>query len=130
MTKRSKSIPVWRSAKIGICRRCFDENEAFGAVCDSCLSGCALDLFQHTITLSNGEGTIKAEQIQPLRGTVKVSGDCDTDVVFTDVETGKQYIIGYITHGMTEKIKLEKNKWYKVEGEGNLTMSPVNVRVE
>ena len=85
---------------------------------------------RHTFTLSNSEGTIKAEQIQPLRGTVKVSGDCDTDVVFTDVETGKQYIIGYITHGMTEKIKLEKNKWYKVEGEGNLTMSPVNVRVE
>ena len=85
---------------------------------------------RHTFTLSHSEGTIKAEQIQPLRGTVKVSGDCDTDVVFTDVETGKQYIIGYITHGMTEKIKLEKNKWYKVEGEGNLTMSPVNVRVE
>ena len=70
---------------------------------------------RHTFTLSNSEGTIKAEQIQPLRGTVKVSGDCDTDVVFTDVETG---------------IKLENNKWYKVEGEGNLTMSPVNVRVE
>ena len=84
----------------------------------------------HTFTLSNDESTIKTEQIQPLWGTVKVSGDCDTDVVFTDVETGKQYIIGYITHGMTEKIKLEKNKWYKVEGEGNLTMSPVNVRVE
>ena len=84
----------------------------------------------HTFTLSDDEGTIKTEQIQPLWGTVKVSGDCDTDVVFTDVETGKQYIIGYITHGMTEKIKLEKNKWYKVEGEGNLTMSPVNVRVE
>lgn len=46
------------------------------------------------------------------------------------IDSAKQYIIGYITHGMTEKIKLEKNKWYKVEGEGNLTMSPVNVRVE
>lgn len=39
-------------------------------------------------------------------------------------------IVGGVKHGMTEKIKLEKNKWYKVEGEGNLTMSPVNVRVE
>lgn len=25
---------------------------------------------RHTFTLSNSEGTIKAEQIQPLRGTV------------------------------------------------------------
>ena len=84
----------------------------------------------HTITLSNDEGTIKAEQIQPLWGTVRVSGDSDTDVVFIDVETGEQYIIEYITHGATEKINLEKNKWYKVEGGGNLTLYPVNIRVE
>ena len=84
----------------------------------------------HTFTLSNDEGTIKTEQIQPLWEIVKVSGDRDTDVVFTDVETGKQYIIGYITHGITEKIKLESNKWYKVEGGGNLTLCPVNVRIE
>lgn len=45
----------------------------------------------HTFTLSDYEGTIKTEQIQPLWGTVKVSGDCDTDVVFTDVETGEKY---------------------------------------
>ena len=37
----------------------------------------------HTFTLSNDEGNIKTEQIQPLWGTVKVSGDCDTEVVFT-----------------------------------------------
>lgn len=84
----------------------------------------------HTFTLSNDEGTIKTEQIQPLWEIVKVSGDRDTDVVFTDVETGKQYTIGYITHGVTEKIKLERNKWYKVEGGGNLTLCPVNVRIE
>lgn len=84
----------------------------------------------HTITLSNDGDTIKAEQIQPLFGTVKVSGDSDTDVVFTDVETGERYIIGYITHGVTEKIKLEKDRWYKVEGRGNLTVSPVTVRIE
>lgn len=84
----------------------------------------------HTFTLSNDEGTIKTEQIQPLWGTVKVSGDSDTDVVFTDIETGEQYIIGYITHGMTEKINLEKDKWYKVEGWGNLTLYPVSIRVE
>ena len=74
----------------------------------------------HTFTLSNDEGTIKTEQIQPLWGTVKVSGDCDTDVVFTDVETGEKYRIGYITRG----------KWYKVAGGGNLTLNPVNIRVE
>lgn len=86
---------------------------------------------KHTVTLSNDdENRIKTEQIQPLWGTVKVSGDRDTDVVFTDIETGKQYTIGYITHGVTEKIKLEGNKWYKVEGGGNLTLCPVNVRIE
>ena len=85
---------------------------------------------KHTITLSNDEGTIKAEQIQPLWGTVRVSGDSDTDVVFTDVETGEQYVIEYITHGVTEKIDLEKDKWYKVEGGGSLTLYPVNIRVE
>ena len=84
----------------------------------------------HTFTLSNAEGRIKSEQIQPLWGGVKVSGDSDTDVVFTDIETGEKFTIGYITHGVTEKIKLEKGKWYVVEGSGNLTMTPVNVRVE
>ena len=72
----------------------------------------------HTFTLSNDEGTIKTEQIQPLWGTVKVSGDCDTEVVFTDVETGEKYRIGYITQGVTERIKLERGKWYKVAGGG------------
>lgn len=86
---------------------------------------------KHTVTLlNNDEDRIKTEQIQPLWKIVKVSGDRDTDVVFTDVETGKQYTIGYITHGVTEKIKLERNKWYKVEGRGNLTLCPVNVRIE
>ena len=85
---------------------------------------------KHTITLSDDEGTIKAGQIQPLWGSVRVSGDSDTDVVFTDVETGEQYVIEYITHGVTEKINLEKDKWYKVEGGGNLTLYPVNIRVE
>ena len=92
------------------------------------------DLYQyqrsHTFTLSNDEGNIKTEQIQPLWGTVKVSGDCDTEVVFTDVETGEKYRIGYITQGVTERIKLERGKWYKVAGGGNLTLNPVNIQVE
>ena len=46
----------------------------------------------HTFTLTNQAGTEKAEQIQPLWGTVRVSGDCDTDVVFTDAETGEQKV--------------------------------------
>ena len=86
---------------------------------------------KHTVTLlNNDEDRIKTEQIQPLWGTVKVSGDCDTEVVFTDVETGKKYRIGYITQGVTERIKLERGKWYKVAGGGNLTLNPVNIRVE
>ena len=85
----------------------------------------------HTFTLTTEDGTaIKAEQIQPLFGTVRVSGDSDTSVVFTDIETGETYTIGYITHGLSEKIKLQKGKWYTVEGFGNLTIKPVNVRVE
>ena len=84
----------------------------------------------HTFTLSNAEDRIKSEQIQPLWGSVRVSGDSDTNVVFTDVETGEEFTIGYITHGVTEKIKLEKGKWYTVEGAGSLTIGPINVRVE
>lgn len=85
----------------------------------------------HTFTLSTEDGTaMKSEQIQPLFGTVRVSGDSDTSVVFTDIETGETYTIGYITHGLSEKIKLQKGKWYTVEGAGNLTIKPVNVRVE
>ncbi|MCI8610148.1 MAG: hypothetical protein HFE73_10930 [Firmicutes bacterium] len=84
----------------------------------------------YTFTLAENHGTtIKAEQIQPLFGTVKVSGDCDTDVVFTDTETGERYTIGYITSGLSEKIKLEKDRWYTVEGGGNLTIGPVNIRI-
>ena len=62
----------------------------------------------NTITIS---GT---EEIQPILNTVKVSGDSDTSVVFTDVDTNEQYVVGYITHGVTEKIKLKKEagiKW-------------------
>ena len=84
----------------------------------------------HTFTLANADGITKSEQVQPLFGTVKVRGDCDTDVVFTDVETGEEYVIGYITHGVSETIKLEKGKWYAVKGGGNLALSPVNVRIE
>ena len=84
----------------------------------------------HTFTLADSERPIKSTQVQPLFGTVKVSGDCDTDVVFTDIETGEEYVIGYITSGMSEKIELQKGKWYTVAGGGNLTIEPVNVRVE
>lgn len=85
----------------------------------------------HTFTLSDeykSEG-VKSEQIQPVYGTVRVSDDTDTDVTFTDIESGKTYMIGYITNGMSEKIKLEKGKWYTVKARGNITLKPVNVRI-
>ena len=85
---------------------------------------------RYTFTLSEGENGIKTEQIQPVFRTVEVRSDCDTDVVFTDVETGQRYTIGYITPGMSEKIQLEKNSRYRVEGGGNLTIGPVHVRVD
>ena len=85
---------------------------------------------KHTFTLGNGETLIKAEEIQPLFGRVKVNGNSDTDVVFTDVITGEEYLVGYITSGVVESIKLEKGHWYTVKGKGILTISPVNVRIE
>ena len=84
---------------------------------------------EHTVILANTDGIIKINQIQPISATVKVRGDCDTDVVFKDVETGKEYVIGYITNGVSETIKLEKGKWYIVKGGGNLVLNPVNVRI-
>lgn len=78
----------------------------------------------NTITLSG------SEEIQPILSTIKISGDSDTSVVFTDVETNEQYVIGYITHGMSKKIKLKKGSWYKVEGKGKITLYPVKVRIE
>ena len=83
---------------------------------------------EYTVTLANEDGIDKSEYIQPLLRNVKVKGDCDTDVVFTDIETGEKFIIGYITNGLTERIKLERGKWYKVTGGGNLIISPVNIR--
>ena len=85
---------------------------------------------KHTFTLANADGITKSEQVQPLFGTVKVRGDCDTDVVFVDIETGEEYVIGYITNGVSETIKLEKGKWYIVKGGGNLVLTPVNIRIE
>ena len=81
----------------------------------------------HTFTLSGG--VVKNELIQPINNKIKVSGNADTDVIFTDIESRKQYTIGYITHGMSETIQLEKGKWYSVEGAGELTIRPVNVRI-
>ena len=83
----------------------------------------------HTFTLSGGE-IVKSEQIQPVGGKVKVTGTADTDVVFTDIESGETYVIGYITSGTGGTIKLERGKWYRVEGVGELTVRPVNVRIE
>ena len=85
----------------------------------------------HTFTFDAVDGTaIRSEEIQPLFGTVRVSGDQDTSVVFTDVETGEKYTVGYITNGVTEKIKLQPGRWYTVEGAGRLVVGPVNVRME
>ena len=83
----------------------------------------------HTFPLSGGE-IVKSEQIQPVGGKVKVTGTADTDVVFTDIESGETYVIGYITSRVGDTIKLERGKWYRVEGIGELTVSPVNVRIE
>lgn len=83
----------------------------------------------HTFTLSGNE-RVKSEEIQPVSGSVKITSTADTDVVFTDIKSGEIYVIGYITSGVGETIKLERGKWYRVEGIGELTVRPVNVRIE
>lgn len=80
----------------------------------------------HTFTVREGDDT----QIQPLYGKVKVRAGCDTDVVFTDTETGEEYVIGYITGGVTESISLERDSWYTVKACGDLEIGPVNLRIE
>ena len=82
----------------------------------------------HTFKLSGNE-TVKSEQIQPAFGKVKVNSTVDTKVIFTDVENEETYEIGYITPGISESIQLEHGKWYRVEGDGELTIRPVNVRI-
>lgn len=52
---------------------------------------------------------------------MKVSGNCDT---------GKTYITGCIAFSVLEKIKLQRRKWYTVEGLGNLTINPVTLRIK
>ena len=81
----------------------------------------------HTVTLSGNE-RVKSEEIQPVSGSVKITSTADTDVVFTDIESGETYVIG--SSGEGETIKLERRKWYRVEGIGELTVRPVNVRIE
>ena len=81
----------------------------------------------HTFTLSEESD----EEIQPLFGVVRVYGTQDTDVVFIDAENPENtYQIGYITPGMSETIKLERGKWYKVQAAGDITMQMVDVRIQ
>ncbi len=87
----------------------------------------------HTFTLSDEISTdthLKSEQIKPILGKVKVWGTQDTDVWFTDAENPEnKFQIGYITPGMSESIKLEKGKWYIVQGSGDITIQMINVRI-
>ena len=81
----------------------------------------------HTFTLTD----LESEEIQPVLGTVRVSGSQDTDVWFIDVENPEsRFQIGYITPGMSESIKLERGKWYRMEAAGEITVTMVNVRIE
>ena len=81
----------------------------------------------HTFTLTD----LESKEIQPVLGTVRVSGTQDTDVWFVDVENPEnKFQIGYITPGMSETIKLERGKWYRVEAAGEITVTMVNVRIE
>ena len=81
----------------------------------------------HTFVLTD----LESEEIQPILGTIRVSGSQDTDVWFIDVENPEnRFQIGYITPGISETIKLERGKWYKVEAQGDITVSMINVRIK
>lgn len=81
----------------------------------------------HTFTLTD----LESEEIQPVLGTVRVSGSQDTDVWFVDVENPEnKFQIGYITPGISETIKLERGKWYRIEAAGEITVTMINVRIE
>lgn len=83
----------------------------------------------HTYTLSSSSA-IKDEEIQPLFGSISVTSNIDTSVLFTDIDTGETYTIGYVTHGLRENIDLRANHWYSVEGQGKITITAINVRVK
>lgn len=72
--------------------------------------GCSRYVKLHTFTLS-GDAPVKSERIQPVTGSVKVTGTTDTEVVFTDTESGERYVISYITSGAGDTIRLERGKW-------------------
>lgn len=78
----------------------------------------------YTVTVTD-----EAEQIQPVLSTVRASSDYDTSVTFTDVETGETCTIGYLTHGLTETVRLSRGHWYTMESAGPLTLTPVRVRI-
>ena len=60
----------------------------------------------HTFTLAERNGVaFKSEQIQPLFETIRVSGDCDTDVIFTDIETGETYTVAVLWNELPENRK-------------------------
>ena len=65
-----------------------------------------------------------------LCGTIKVSGDRDTDVAFPMLKQENPIYNRVYYTWRDRKNKLERNKWYTVEGRGNLTLYPVHVRVE
>lgn len=86
----------------------------------------------HTFTLTDvaeADSLLKKEQIQPIFTSVSVRCNADTGVTFTDMENPeKQFVIGYITQGMTETIRLEHGRWYMVHGGGTLTIRGINIR--
>ncbi len=95
--------------------------------------GCYRFRETHTFILTDepaADSYLKSEQIQPVFGSVTVWSTQDTDVRFTDAEDPDiEFHTGYLTSGMTEKIRLEKGRWYIVHGAGNIRIRMVNVRV-
>jgi len=83
----------------------------------------------YSFTCGNYGTDVTTEMISPLFNTVYISGDTDTDVIFTNVKTGETINAGYITLGMGTKIHLENGEWYTIDGGGAITVKPVKTCV-
>ena len=102
----------------------------WAAVCAALALGWAIFQSACTHTLTDKENTrVKAEELQPLWGSLTVKSSAETSVTFTDTETGDTFVLEYVTPGMPEKLRLARGRWYTVESGASVTVRPAVIRV-
>lgn len=71
---------------------------------------------RYTVTMSSADPTWR---IEPVLGTIEVSGARDTDVTFMDVDDSRKiYTLDSVTPGIAQKVQLERGHRYIVQGRG------------